>query len=105
MPSERVERGAPAAYNHEHQSRALAVAESLKRLEQAVSEIHDSATFRRYLDAQSRFHRYSWGNVLLIVSQRPDATQVAGYRTWQSMNRYVRRGERGIRIVVPMRRR
>jgi antirestriction protein ArdC len=105
MPSERVERGAPAAHNHEHQSRSLAVAESLQRLEQAVSEIHDSETFRRYLDAQSKFHNYSWGNVLLILGQRPDASQIAGFRTWQSMGRYVRRGERGIRILVPMRRR
>src|SRR5438093_7153826 len=105
MPSERVERGAPAAHNHEHQSRSLAVAESLSRLEQAVSEIYDSETFRRYLDAQARFHSYSWGNVLLIVAQRPDSTQVAGFKTWQSMGRYVRRGEKGIRIVVPMRRR
>ena len=66
MLSERVERGAPAAHNHEHQSRSLAVAGSLSRLEQAVSEIHDSDTFRRYLDAQAKFHRYSWRNVLLI---------------------------------------
>src|SRR5690242_12502742 len=72
------------------------------RLEQAVGAIHDSETFRRYLDVQSRFHTYSWGNVALILSQRPDATQVAGYATWRSLNRQVRRGEKGIRIIVPM---
>src|SRR4051794_33492682 len=76
--------------------------ESLNRLEQAVTEIHDSETFRRYLDAQAKFHKYSWGNVLLILGQQPAATHVAGYRTWQSLNRYVRRGEKGIRILVPM---
>ena len=78
------------------------LSESLSRLEQAVGQIQDSETFRRYLDAQSRFHRYSWGNVLLIVGQRSDATHVAGYRTWQRLNRSVRRGEQGIRILVPM---
>src|SRR5215218_5218646 len=72
------------------------------RLEQAVGAIHDSETFRSYLDVQARFHHYSWGNVALILAQRPDATQVAGYNTWLKMHRYVKRGERGIKIIVPM---
>lgn len=75
---------------------------SLDRLEQAVSAIHDSDTFRRFLDAQARFHRYSWGNVLLILDQRPDATRIASFRTWLSLGRPVRKGERGIRIFVPV---
>src|SRR5215213_4178863 len=79
------------------------LAESLGRLERAIAEIHDSETFRSYLQAQARFHHYSWGNVLLILSQRPESTQVAGYKTWQALGRQVRRGEQGIRIMVPMR--
>jgi len=50
----------------------------------------------------SRFHRYSWGNCLLIHSQRPDATQVAGFQAWLKMRRYVRKGEKGIVILAPM---
>ena len=84
--------------------RPPAVREALSRLEDAVTEIHDSDTFRLYLDAQARFHHYSWGNVLLILGQRPESSRVASYRTWQSLGRRVRRGETGIRIVVPMRR-
>src|SRR3990170_6002844 len=79
-------------------------AEVLARLEQAVGQIQDSETFRRYLDVQARFHRYSWGNVALILAQRPDATQVAGYNTWLKLHRYVRRGEKAIKIIVPMHR-
>lgn len=85
--------------------RAAALRELTDRLEQAVTQIHDSDAFRRYLDSQARFHRYSFGNVLLILAQQPNATRVAGYRAWQSLNRYVRRGERAIRILVPMSRR
>jgi len=81
---------------------ATPLRDSLDRLEQAVSAIHDSDTFRRYLDSQARFHRYSWGNVLLIVSQYPSATRVAGFATWKSLGRSVRTGERGIRILVPI---
>lgn len=78
------------------------VAEALGRLDAAVSAIHDSDAFRCYLDVQARFHRYSYGNVLLILSARPTATRVAGYRAWQSLGRQVRRGERGVKILVPM---
>jgi N-terminal domain of anti-restriction factor ArdC len=34
--------------------------------------------------------------------QKPDATHVAGYRTWTSLGRFVRRGEKGILILAPM---
>ena len=74
----------------------------LARLERAIGEIHDSASFRRYLDAQARFHEYSFGNVALILSQRPDATAVAGYNAWLRLNRHVRKGEKAIRILAPM---
>src|SRR5215212_9486812 len=84
-------------------SREAAIQESLTRLEHAVGAIHDSDTFRDYLDAQARFHEYSFGNTLLILSQNPAATRVAGYQTWKQLGRQMRRGERGIRIIVPLR--
>ena len=34
--------------------------------------------------------------------QKPDATHVAGYRTWTTLGRFVRRGEKGIFILAPM---
>ncbi len=41
------------------------------------------------------------GNLLLIGAQAPQATRVAGYRSWQSLGRQVRKGERGIAILAP----
>ncbi|HEU0047450.1 MAG TPA: hypothetical protein VFQ43_07585 [Nitrososphaera sp.] len=38
-----------------------------------------------YLAAMGRFHRYSLGNVLMIASQRPTATHIAGYHTWRNL--------------------
>jgi hypothetical protein len=77
------------------------VTASLLQLERSVAAIQDSNTFRAYLAAQARFHTYSFGNVLLILAQRPDATRVAGYRTWQSLDRHVKKGEKAIRIIAP----
>jgi hypothetical protein len=63
--------------------------------------VQDSDAFKRYLAAQAVFHRYSARNVFLILFQRPEATRVAGYSTWQRLGRQVRRGERGITIFAP----
>jgi hypothetical protein len=61
-----------------------------------------TADYRRLLTFWSRFHRYSHGNVLLILSQRPDATHVAGYRTWQRQGRQVNQGAKAILIWCPI---
>jgi antirestriction protein ArdC len=50
----------------------------------------------------AKFHTYSWGNCLLIFSQRPDATHVAGFHAWLKLGRHVRKGEKGIFILAPM---
>jgi len=55
-----------------------------------------------YIQAMSRFHRYSFNNIMLIVSQRPEASQVAGFHTWRKLERTVKRGEKGIAIFAPM---
>jgi hypothetical protein len=50
----------------------------------------------------ARFHSYSFGNQLLIATQKPNATHVCGFRKWNEFNRYVRKGEKGIAILAPM---
>jgi antirestriction protein ArdC len=74
----------------------------LQRFEDAVGAIQDSESFRRWLDISSRFHNYSLGNQLLIAMQRPDATYVAGFHRWLKLGRHVLKGEKGIRIMVPL---
>jgi antirestriction protein ArdC len=58
-----------------------------------------------YFKAIGRFHRYSLHNVMLIASQMPSASYVAGFRTWNELGRYVKKGERGILILAPIVRR
>jgi antirestriction protein ArdC len=50
----------------------------------------------------ARFHQYSFGNVMLIALQKPEATKVAGFRTWKTLGRFVKKGEKGIVIIAPM---
>ena len=49
-----------------------------------------------------RFHNYSFGNILEIARQKPDATHVAGLYAWNQLGRKVKKGERGIRILAPV---
>jgi antirestriction protein ArdC len=78
-------------------------ADERERLRRAVAELSSEAGFRRWLEVRAAMHDYSLHNTILIAMQRPDATQVAGYRTWQEFGRQVRRGERAIRILAPRR--
>lgn len=64
-----------------------------------------SEALAAYLKAIGRFHRYSLHNVLLIASQRPNASYVAGFRTWNELGRFVKKGEKGIMILAPIVRR
>ena len=68
----------------------------------AALEAGDSASLTAYLAAMARFHRYSFGNVMLIFAQKPDATRVAGFHTWKKLGRSVRKGEKGLLIIAPM---
>jgi len=59
-----------------------------------VDEAQSSTEFQEWLDVQSRFHDYSYRNTLLIKRQCPEATRVAGYRTWQEdFDRHVQEGK------------
>lgn len=83
-------------------TRAEAVKEITEKLQHGLEELFDSEKFKEYLDAMSKFYRYSFNNSLLIAMQKPDATLVASYRSWQkNFNRNVNKGEKGIRILAP----
>jgi len=56
-----------------------------------------------YFEFCSRFHHYSFQNRILIWICRHDATFVAGFKAWQKMGRFVKKGEKGIPIFAPMR--
>ncbi len=71
----------------------------------AALDAGQSQTLTAFFRAMARFHRYSFHNICLIVAQRPTATQVAGFQTWKSLGRFVRRGEKGIAICTPIVRR
>ncbi len=71
------------------------------RLAAQVEALVTGEDWARFLTVASRFHRYSPSNLWLIMAQRPDATNVAGFRTWASLGRHVVKGAKGIAILAP----
>ena len=63
----------------------------LRELAYETDTVRKSEFFRRYLEIMSRFWSYSYRNQLLIMSQMPQATRVAGFRKWREMKRYVKK--------------
>lgn len=75
----------------------------MKSLEEGVEKVFTSEQYQMYLQTMAKFHNYSFNNTLLIAMQRPDATLLAGYQTWQKkFHRHVKRGEKGIKIIAPV---
>ena len=81
---------------------AQQVREITDKLEQGIKELFESERFKEYLRTMSKFYSYSFNNTLLIAMQKPDATYVAGYTSWQrNFDRQVMKGEKGIKILAP----
>lgn len=64
----------------------------MEELANKVQEMIDSEQWYEMLDVMSRFHKYSFRNVMLIMLSKPGATRVTGYRKWEEMNRRPKRG-------------
>ena len=76
---------------------------ALDRLGDGIRSVWESEEWERWLRTLAKFHDYSLNNTMLIAMQMPEATRVASYRSWQrDFNRHVKKGERGIEILVPM---
>ena len=80
----------------------IRIQQHVTELAQATDKARSSDEMLRYLEYCSRFHDYSPRNIWLIIQFQPNATLVAGFQRWISLNRFVRKGERGIPILAPI---
>ena len=78
--------------------------ELFDKIVNGVNNIISSGEFERFLKFSKNFHHYSFNNIVLIYSQMKEATQVAGFKKWQSMGRKLKKGVHGIQIIYPIKR-
>ena len=94
----------PFTQNNNKQQKQTAkevIAANVQALIEQLEQGHSEA-LTAYLTAMGRFHNYSFGNILEIARQKPDATRVAGLYAWNQLGRKVKKGEHGIRILAPV---
>lgn len=83
------------------EERKAEMEEITAKLEKGVKEVFNGENYKEYLNFCAKLPRYSVNNQLLIMMQKPDATFCQSFTGWKDMNRFVRKGEKGIRILAP----
>lgn len=78
--------------------------ELFDKIVNGVTNIINSGEYEKFLKFSKNFHNYSFNNIILIFSQMKEATQVAGFKKWESMGRRLKKGAKGIQIVYPIKR-
>ena len=74
---------------------------ALSRIENCLATINTDKDWLAYLSFQSLFYNYSAQNAILIYSQNPEASYVKGYKSWNQLGRYVKKGAKGLAILAP----
>lgn len=69
--------------------------------QQVEKTITSPASYLQYLNKQSHFHQYTPTNVMLIMAQAPNATEIRSFAKWQENKCSIRRGESGFDILEP----
>ena len=78
------------------------IKEVLQDLQDKVQEIFSSEYYlKEYLRVYSSFHQYSVNNSILILMQRPEASRVASFLDWKKLGGKVKKGSKGIKVLVP----
>lgn len=74
----------------------------IKDAEDKLMTLTSSEDYKRFLQTMASFNSYSFNNVLLIYSQREDASHVMGYKAWHDLDRQVNKGAKAIHIIAPL---
>ena len=72
------------------------------KVDKALTQFIKNGGYKKVLLQCSNLSNYSFNNQLLIMMQNQNATRVAGFKTWKKQNRYVKAGERAMRILMPL---
>lgn len=74
----------------------------IKEAYNGIKLIRNSEDYKRWLNFYDGFHQYFFNNTMLIYMQNPSASLCAGFNTWKNKKRYVKAGEKGLKILAPI---
>lgn len=67
----------------------------------ALNAVSTAERLQQFLAVGSRFERYSLNNNLLILAQKPNATRIRDYDSWEKEEKQVRKGAKSFEILEP----
>lgn len=73
-----------------------------QHLKEGIKAYLNSDHYKEFLTKMSQFNQYSSRNLRLILAQKPDASYLAPYNTWRRFDRYVKRGEKALSVIIPV---
>ena len=74
-----------------------------EQMEQSIQNFMSdpNGAYQQWLSVLGRFHNYSLNNTILIATQKPEASLVAGFNTWKQLGRSPVKGSHAIKILAP----
>ena len=75
------------------------IKQALECIESSLQAINTDKDWLKFLQFQSQFYNYFFGNIMFIYAQNPEATFVKGYKAWNKLGRYVKKGSKGLAIA------
>lgn len=72
----------------------------------SVEALIASNDWEAHLKTQAAFHNYSFTNVVWLhyqaIERGVEPSRFAGFNTWKKMGRFVRKGEKGYKVLAPV---
>lgn len=78
----------------------IKINEILEKLSNELSQGY-SENYINFIKFMGNFHEYSLNNLILIFSQYPNASRVAGFKTWEKLGFKILKGSKAIKILAP----
>ncbi len=95
-------------YRYTPEERKARMESAHAELTAAVEAISTSEDWVAFLAFAAKMHNYSANNRMWLYAQSmkrgwDDLGHVAGFHAWKSLNRSVRKGEKGLKVLAPVR--
>lgn len=73
-----------------------------QKLIEGINNVLSSYKWKDYLNLQSKFYKYSFNNVMLILEQYPMSTSIMAESKWNELGRTIKKGEKPIKVYAPL---
>lgn len=74
----------------------------IKDVDMKLEEFIKGGNYKDVLLMMGNLGKYSITNQIYVLLQKPDATTIKGIHGWNALGRVIKKGEKGIKIIAPI---